>query len=392
MHFRNSKKGLIYMFRQNCRFLSVHQSIKCNNSDNLTKFYNTNFNQFSCSPISKCFPRTILCSTHIPALQRRDISSNVSDIKNVNGSTLDSPIFEEAVDLAVPTLSKFVKFVSDSKIVELTQSSLLKVHEITGLPWWASIVVTSFAARIIVTLPLHISQIRNAAKLEIIQVEMKDTAQRLQMEAVYLSRHNNWPESWAKANYYSKIREEYNNLIIRDNCHPAKNFILLLIQIPMWVAFSFSTRNLCFMLPVPDTYAQLTYLELTVGGFGWVKNLTSVDNYLILPCTIGLLNLSLLEIHRLFKPKKQMKFEKWIKILLRILIVTTAYFATYLPAATNIYWMSSSLYGLIQVFITNSTRLRRLCKIPIVQSESKHPYKFFYNNLRAKLLNKAVKE
>lgn len=42
--------------------------------------------------------------------------------------------------------------------------------------------------------------------------------------------------------------------------------------------------------------AQITYLELTVGGFGWVPNLTDVDHYLILPLLIGITNLAVIEV------------------------------------------------------------------------------------------------
>jgi inner membrane protein COX18 len=40
----------------------------------------------------------------------------------------------------------------------------------------------------------------------------------------------------------------------------------------------------------------MTCMELTVGGFGWVKNLVVPDYYMILPIVLGLLNLSILEV------------------------------------------------------------------------------------------------
>ena len=44
------------------------------------------------------------------------------------------------------------------------------------------------------------------------------------------------------------------------------------------------------------TGAQVTYLEMTVGGFGWVTNLTTVDPYLVLPIMLTLVNLTIFEV------------------------------------------------------------------------------------------------
>lgn len=94
-----------------------------------------------------------------------------------------------------------------------------------------------------------------------------------------------------------QFRQQWNNLIVRDNCHPFKASLLILFQIPMWVSFSISLRNLVYMLPSRgDLNAQLTFAELTVGGFGWIPNLTEVDSSLILPVTFGLLNLAIIEV------------------------------------------------------------------------------------------------
>lgn len=35
---------------------------------------------------------------------------------------------------------------------------------------------------------------------------------------------------------------------------------------------------------------------MMVGGFGWVKNLTDVDHYFILPISIAITNLAIMEV------------------------------------------------------------------------------------------------
>lgn len=57
-----------------------------------------------------------------------------------------------------------------------------------------------------------------------------------------------------------------------------------------------SLRNLVYMLPSQDVSAQITFLELTVGGFGWIRNLVEIDTYFILPVAFGVLNLAIIEV------------------------------------------------------------------------------------------------
>lgn len=84
--------------------------------------------------------------------------------------------------------------------------------------------------------------------------------------------------------------------------------ILLWTQIPLWIINSVSLRNLVFMLPNPNTLeAKVIFTELTLGGFGWMTNLTEVDSSLILPVLLGIINLSIIEIQvmsRIHPPSK----------------------------------------------------------------------------------------
>lgn len=75
-----------------------------------------------------------------------------------------------------------------------------------------------------------------------------------------------------------------------------KTGILLWFQIPLWVCFSVSLRNLVNRLPVDDASAQITFLEMSLGGFAWIHNLTIPDPTLILPITMGLANLTIIEV------------------------------------------------------------------------------------------------
>lgn len=95
--------------------------------------------------------------------------------------------------------------------------------------------------------------------------------------------------------------KQWNKLIVRDNCHPFKASLLVLFQIPMWISFSISLRNLVYMLPNQDLDAELTFIELSEGGFCFILNLTETDSSLILPVVLGVVNLAIIEVRGNFE-------------------------------------------------------------------------------------------
>lgn len=51
------------------------------------------------------------------------------------------------------------------------------------------------------------------------------------------------------------------------------------------------------MLPDPaSAQAGIVFAQLTLGGFGWIPNLTEVDSSYILPVALGLINLCIIEV------------------------------------------------------------------------------------------------
>lgn len=84
--------------------------------------------------------------------------------------------------------------------------------------------------------------------------------------------------------------------MVRDNCHPFKAGLLIWFQLPLWICFSVSLRNLVNRMPVDDAAAQITFLELSLGGIGWIHNLTLPDTALVLPLLMGIANLAIIEV------------------------------------------------------------------------------------------------
>lgn len=93
------------------------------------------------------------------------------------------------------------------------------------------------------------------------------------------------------------MRQQWTKLIERENCHPLKTSILLLFQIPLWISVSIALRNLVYMLPTSSLDSELTYLELSLGGFAFIPNLTVPDSSFIIPFLLGILNLGIIEVN-----------------------------------------------------------------------------------------------
>lgn len=191
----------------------------------------------------------------------------------------------------------FWSSVSSSAPVNFMQESITQLHDLSGLSWWSTIIVSTVILRGAITFPLAIYQSKILAKVEKVSEEMPEIAKELKIETFHAIKKFNWTQKEAGARYNRSLKKQFNNLIIRDNCHPAKAAIVLIFQIPLWITQSWGIRNLIYMQPDPTSLqAQIAAAEMLVGGFGWIPNLTEVDHSFILPVTLGLLNLSIIEV------------------------------------------------------------------------------------------------
>lgn len=130
-----------------------------------------------------------------------------------------------------------------------------------------------------------------------IAAEMPDIVKELKQEAMVAKKRFQWTDQQTKNVYNRSVKKQWDRLVVRENCHPLKTFIVLWGQIPLWVVQSIALRNLLYLLPDPNSiHAKMAFTELTLGGFGWIPNLTEVDSSLILPVTLGLLNLAIVEV------------------------------------------------------------------------------------------------
>ncbi|XP_044270525.1 cytochrome c oxidase assembly protein COX18, mitochondrial isoform X1 [Tribolium madens] len=294
---------------------------------------------------------------------------------------------QSTIDSIAKTQTGIFKSLSESTPVEYCQKFLLNVHDTTGLPWWATIICTTIMMRGCVTVPLAIYQNYIMAKLEFVKLEMDGIAKELKRETAIAVKMYNWDERTARITFKRSIRKQWQGLIQRENCHPFKSTLLIFFQIPLWISLSVSLRNLVYMLPHQDTNAQITFTELSVGGFGWIPNLTVADSSLVLPVSFGLLNLAIIEMQTLSKINVPTKLQRYLTNFFRGLSLMMIPIASVVPSCVVLYWTTSSAFGFVQNLILISPKIRRMCKIPQTPSEIEQPYQHILLGFKQKCKN-----
>ena len=188
--------------------------------------------------------------------------------------------------------------ISESSPVKFLQDITIYLHDASGIPWWSTIILSTFLLRSAITFPLALYQNKILAKVEKLSTEdMPLIAKELKMETAVAVRKFKWTEDQARVMYLKSLNKQWKNLIIKENCHPMKSAVVLIFQLPLWIGQSMALRNMIFMQPDPSLLkAQIVCAEMTLGGFGWIPNLTEVDHSYILPVTLGVMNLAILEV------------------------------------------------------------------------------------------------
>lgn len=263
--------------------------------------------------------------------------------------------------------------ISNSKIVHFMQDGLLEFHDITGMPWWATIVTSTILVRALMTLPLTVYQNYILAKVENVSLELKDLLNELKKETAIAKKMYNLNDKQTYILFQRSLKKQWRRLIVRDNCHPFKASMVIWFQLPIWVCMSFALRNLVYMQP-PDAAALVTFMELSVGGFGWIPNLTEPDHSLIIPVAFGLTNLAIIEIQRMSKLREPSRMYNIFTNIFRGFSIVMIPVAASVPSCMCLYWMTSSSFGLMQNLILLSPSLRRKLRIPEAPSELEDPY------------------
>lgn len=278
--------------------------------------------------------------------------------------------------------------ISNSTCVHLCQQNLICVHDYTGMPWWATIILTTFVLRTIITFPLAVYSNKIAIRVENIALEMPAIAEELKSEVARAKHLYNLTDQNTQLLYRRSLSAQWKKLIERENCHPFKMSVVIWAQIPLWICQSVAVRNMLNMLPDPNSIdAQIVYTMLSVGGFGWIPNLTAVDSTFILPITFGILNLVNIELMTLTKSTKPGRLQTVVTSCFRVIVIAMIPIAATVPSCLTLYWTASSAYSLAQNLILVSPKVKRILRIAATSKDHMEtPYRTialrFSNNMQ----------
>lgn len=251
---------------------------------------------------------------------------------------------------------------SDSTPVHVCEHFLLKVQQVSGLPWWLSIVMATVSVRTLITLPLAAYQMVVIAKVEALQAEISDLAKRLRYEVSVRAKERGWTDKQCRVQFQKNLRRLVSQLYVRDNCHPFKASLLVWVQLPMWITFSLALRNLSVGALTPD---------LAAGGALWFPDLTCPDSTWILPVCLGLTNLLIVEVFSLQRSDSS-RWQRLITNVIRGFSLVMIPVAASVPASMSLYWLVSSLVGLSHNLLLRARTVHRLLDL---RPRSESPYR-----------------
>lgn len=160
---------------------------------------------------------------------------------------------------------------------------------------------------------------------------------------------------------------------------------------PYW---NYHTTNACFSLLFLEILLFIKLSagfsvqeQLAAGGVLWFPDLTALDSTWILPVSLGVTNLLIVEIFALQKIAMS-RFQTYMTYFMRAVSVLMIPVAATVPSSIVLYWLCSSFMGLSQNLLLRSPRFRQLCRIPVTKGDSDTPYKDLFAAFYSKFISR----
>ncbi|ROT39038.1 hypothetical protein SODALDRAFT_350294 [Sodiomyces alkalinus F11] len=222
----------------------------------------------------------------------------------------------------------------------MMQWILEHVHIYTGLPWWGSILTTSVLVRIALFKPTLTAQ-QATAKLQAVSSTPEYKAAKDRMTAA------------AAAGNTTEMMEARQVVTLLNKRGGVNVFASLwsFLQIPVGYG-AFRILNGMGKLPVPG---------FEDGGFLWFTDLGVSDPFFILPLGTSLMMLATLRAGSKFAPPQT---QAQMKLMAFILVPMSAVLTSWLPAAVQWYFLTTTTLGYGQNVIFQNPAFRRLAGLP----------------------------
>ncbi|KAI9597511.1 60Kd inner membrane protein-domain-containing protein [Syncephalis fuscata] len=219
--------------------------------------------------------------------------------------------------------------------------ALLEATQVwTGMPWWLTIPAVTILVRAAMV-PIMAAQQRNTVALHNVNPEMEIVKKKL-------LRSQRDKDSASIAIHSQEIR----TLFEKHNVSPVRTLFLSMSQIPVFLSFFMALRSMS-EIPVP---------QLTVGGLWWFENLAAADPTYVFPILSSLSFLVTSELNMYFNPNVAMSPN--LKLAMRILPAAMVWFTASFPVSLHIYWLTSSIFSILQILAFRAPWVRNFLRIP----------------------------
>lgn len=241
---------------------------------------------------------------------------------------------------------------SDLKLIGLDHSwysfpgwirdALVGMHDITGLPWWASIMALTLSMRVAL-LPLVIRNMKHASRMQAVAPQMNGLMKRM-TDA----------KKEGDQTAMMVVQKKLLALFKEHDVSPFRSFLLPLIQVPFFLSMFYALRKM----------ASLPFPQLKEGGFGWVTDLTVPDPLCILPVTSIAFQILVLKLGAdgmgggASNPASQRQMAHFRNVMLAVSPLLV-WFTSSFPAALLFYWTSANLITLTQSAVFRLPFVRR---------------------------------
>lgn len=182
-----------------------------------------------------------------------------------SAAIVDTATAATAVATSTPTEHSGSIF---SPLLNTTSAGLEDLHNFTGMPWWATIIVATFTIRTCL-LPIMINVLRTTAKMQ---------ALKPQMDAI-MNRPRDTTEAAMNA------QRELMDLMKTQGVSPFTPLKNALVQAPVFLLFFGTLRSMVENYPSFHT-----------GGTLWFHDLALADPYYILPVVTSALFIATIEV------------------------------------------------------------------------------------------------
>lgn len=229
----------------------------------------------------------------------------------------------------------------------IVQQLLDFLHASTGLPWWATIAISTVVVKVCL-LPLVIKGQRNS-------IHMNNNLPQMQHLQAKMTEARNTGNQLEAA----RIANELMVFMKEKNINPLKSMIIPMAQAPVFISFFFALRGM----------ANLPMESFKTGGMLWFTDLTVADPYYLLPLITSVSLFCTLELGA--ESGVRADNLQWTRYVFRCLPVVIFPITMNFPSALLCYWVTSNMFTLCQVGVLRIEAVRKRLNMPVLLKHQK---------------------